>query len=253
MSSRFELTHDGREIPVTNEPSIMQPQAKALAASGLLTKWVEGLDPRFYLRGIKLQSIDLFGTRVGFVKFEADITSRNADGTSDGTKIPGIVFLRGDSVGILVVLECAREGDDATRAAQPLEEYAVLVQQPRVPARRFDFLEIAAGMLDGSGDFKGVAAKELVEELGPDFALSEHDLISLGEPIFLSPGGSDERMHLFAHTRLVTRAEIDALQGRLTGCQHENERISLVVVPLTAVKDLPNAGTQLAYFRYKAR
>ena len=38
--------------------------------------------------------------------------------------------------------------------------------QPRVPTGRYSFVELPAGMLDQSGDFAGVAAKELKEETG---------------------------------------------------------------------------------------
>ncbi len=247
--SRFILM-DGRQIPVTYEPNIMRPQGRLLEESGLLTKWATGLDKRFFLHGILVQSVDLFGSRVGFVKISAHITGRNADGTPDGQRIPGIVFLRGDSVGILVVLECPAEIDPAS-IEMPRETYAVLTVQPRAPTRAFDVTEIPAGMLDGSGDFTGIAAKELAEELGDDFAISEKDLVPLGGPIFLSPGGCDERLQLFCCTRTMDRARAMALKGRLTGALAEGERITLTVVPLDTLAEIPDAKTQLAYLKYR--
>ena len=68
--------------------------------------------------------------------------------------IPGIVFMRGGAVSILPVLEC---GD---------ERFVLLVRQPRLAVGFAAFPEIPAGMLDGSGKFSGVAAKELQEETG---------------------------------------------------------------------------------------
>lgn len=53
-------------------------------------------DP-YQLRKIDIQSIDRFGGgRLGFVKMKADVSN------SRGETLPGSVFLRGGSVGILV-------------------------------------------------------------------------------------------------------------------------------------------------------
>ena len=38
--------------------------------------------------------------------------------------------------------------------------------QPRVPTGKYNLAELPAGMLDDSGDFIGIAAKELQEETG---------------------------------------------------------------------------------------
>jgi ADP-sugar diphosphatase len=66
--------------------------------------------------------------------------------------VPGIVFMRGGAVGVLVILHC--EG----------REYTILTCQARVPVGDSNLPEIPAGMLDGSGNFKGVAAQELEQE-----------------------------------------------------------------------------------------
>ncbi|KAJ8118044.1 hypothetical protein ONZ43_g4071 [Nemania bipapillata] len=55
-------------------------------------------DP-YALRAITVQSYDLFGgQRVGFLKLRAEVTN------SAGESLPGAVFLRGPSVGMLVML-----------------------------------------------------------------------------------------------------------------------------------------------------
>ena len=73
--------------------------------------------------------------------------------------------MRGGSVGILVVLEC-----DGT-------EYTVLTRQARVPMGTANLPEIPAGMLDGSGNFKGVTHRA---RLAPRSACSYmQDSISL--------------------------------------------------------------------------
>lgn len=42
----------------------------------------------------------------------------------------------------------------------------LLTLQPRIPVPHLSFPELPAGMLDGSGNFAGTAAKEIEEETG---------------------------------------------------------------------------------------
>lgn len=54
-------------------------------------------DDPYVLRGIDIQAVDRFGGgRLGFVKLKADVSNGR------GEKLPGSVFLRGGSVGMLV-------------------------------------------------------------------------------------------------------------------------------------------------------
>ena len=51
----------------------------------------------YMLRQISIQSVDFFGgQRVGFIKLKAEVSNDN------GEKLPGSVFLRGGSVGMMV-------------------------------------------------------------------------------------------------------------------------------------------------------
>ena len=51
----------------------------------------------YKLRRIDVQTVDFFGgSRIGFVKLKAEVSS------DDGQKLPGSVFLRGGSVGMMV-------------------------------------------------------------------------------------------------------------------------------------------------------
>lgn len=51
----------------------------------------------YKLRQINIQSVDFFGgQRVGFIKLKAEVSNDN------GEKLPGSVFLRGGSVGMMV-------------------------------------------------------------------------------------------------------------------------------------------------------
>lgn len=131
-----------------------------------------------------------------------------------------IVQLRGNSVGLLIVLNCEKEN------------FTFLTKQTRLPTGDV-LVELPAGMVDG-GTFAGAAAKEIAEETGLTF--SEADLIPLSqEPIYLSPGLLDEAMAFFAVERTVTRVEFDELIGKITGAVDEHEHITLRVVRLEEV------------------
>ncbi|WEW56641.1 hypothetical protein PRK78_002089 [Emydomyces testavorans] len=199
----------------------------------------------YALRKIEIQAVDFFGgDRLGFVKLRADVSN------DEGEKLPGSVFLRGGSVGILLILQPndIPLGSDA-------EKRAVLTVQPRIPAGSLAFPEIPAGMLDDSGTFSGGAAKEIQEETGLlirqgeliDMTALTLDLIACTEEagakgeiageklqngVYPSPGGSDEFIPLFLCHKRMDRSEIEKLQGQLTGLRKEGEKITLKLVPL---------------------
>jgi ADP-sugar diphosphatase len=108
-------------------------------------------DP-YTLRSITIQSVDYFSpTRIGFIKLSAVV--RNGKNET----LPGIVFLRGGSVAILMIL---RPSDSKT------ERWVIMAEQPRIPVGSLAFMEIPAGMLDNEGTFVGAAAKQIAEETG---------------------------------------------------------------------------------------
>lgn len=210
------------------------PPLNVVVSSFLFHHWITYVDDRFRFKmrdvplagkhdglytikagRIVIQSVDMFGDRIGFIKLKADFVDEQ------GNDIPGIVFLRGDAAAVLVVLTC--EG----------KSYTVLVNQPRAATGKFDFCEIPAGMLDGSGDFIGTAAKELQEETG--ISIKRDELVHLGG-FYASPGACDERIGLSYIEREVDRLYLNKLNGRCTGAADEGERITLRVVPLG---DLP--------------
>ncbi|KAL4981123.1 hypothetical protein BDW66DRAFT_124019 [Aspergillus desertorum] len=196
-------------------------------------------DP-YVLRKIEVQAVDFFkGGRLGFVKLKADVS--NAGGES----LPGSVFLRGGSVGMLLLLQ----PDDVPSTSED-NKLAVLTVQPRIPAGSLAFSEIPAGMLDDSGAFAGKAAEEIQEETGLTISQSElvdmtslalqsveqpEDCETLQKAVYPSPGGSDEFIPLFLCDKRMPRKEIEALQGRLTGLRQHGEKITLKVVPLKDV------------------
>lgn len=218
-------------ITVTGEKGI---DLKVASESKTFTDWLNGVDKdRFTINGIHFQSVDMFGPKVGFIKFVCDVTD------SDGKFIPGIIFARGGSVAVVVLVEC--EG----------EEYAVVTVQPRIATGSFEFQEVCAGMLDGAGSFAGAAAKELEEELA--ITIDGEDLVDLtalagfDSGIYLSPGGSEEAMKFFGYSTSMTRSEFDSLNGRLTGVLEEGEQITVKLIPVDGLLEIPDAKTLVAH------
>lgn len=182
--------------------------------------WVDAIaqEKRVSMSHIHFQSVDMFGPRVGFIKFKADPQI-------DGKNVPGIVFMRGGAVAILVILYFRDE------------LYTLGVRQTRVPVASASFLEIPAGMIDDDGNFVGVVAKEMKEETG--IVVCEKDLIDMTEKtyknnfpgMYPSCGASDEFNRIFLYQHRVTQEEINELNGKLTGVAAEGESIKLEILP----------------------
>ena len=199
-------------IPVTAENGI---DVKAALAAKPFTDWLASVDTtRFTVNSIHFQSVDMFGPRVGFVKFKCAVTD------SQGNFIPGIIFARGGAVAVLAILEC--EG----------EHHVVVTVQPRLATGSFEFVEICAGMLDGSGNFAGVAAKELDEELGIVF-------IPTGTPRYDFYGGNREGDNLFGNSLIALDAETGERIWHFQTVHHDLWDFDLPVAPklMTITRD----------------
>ncbi|KAF8380356.1 hypothetical protein HHK36_027841 [Tetracentron sinense] len=195
--------------------------------SSLFKQWLKNMQSEtgilahgdLSLKRVLIQGVDMFGKRIGFLKFKADVLDKET-----GKKVPGIVFARGPAVAVLILLES--EG----------ETYVVLTEQVRVPVGRL-ILELPAGMLDDDkGDFIGTAVREVEEETGIRLHLEDMvDLIafldlSTGCRVFPSPGGCDEEISLFLYRGHVGKEIITQLQGKETGLREHGELIKVHVV-----------------------
>jgi len=220
-------------IPVTAEAGI---NVAVVTATNQFQNWLASIDDtKFTVNSIHLQSVDMFGpTKVGFIKLKCDATD------TKGNRVPGIVFMRGGSVAMLVVIN---------------KKYVVMTVQPRIPTGNFEFTETPAGMLDGSGNFAGVAAKEIEEEL--DLKIEASALVDLNAVagitggIFLSPGAVDETMHFYCTELTVSDDEMEAMNGKATGLIEEGEQISLKIILLEDLWKIADAKTIVAYTLYK--
>ncbi|CZR62892.1 related to nucleoside diphosphate-sugar hydrolase of the MutT (NUDIX) family [Phialocephala subalpina] len=189
----------------------------------------------YALNSITIQSFTKFSaSKIGFLNLNASITNSNNEYLS------GSIFLRGPSVGMLVILT----PDDLEGDARDGEKWVIMTVQPRIAAGSVEFVELPAGMVDG-GSFGGAAAREIYEEVG--LKIEESELINLSElagqsqqrsdeglpnAMFPSAGGCDEFIPLFLCEKKVLREELDSWTGRLTGLRDEGEKITLKLVKL---------------------
>lgn len=201
----------------------------------------------YRLRSIEIQAVDFFGgKRLGFLKLKADVSN------DEGEKLPGIVFMRGGSVAMLIVLSPSDNGSGDSEDDRG-EEYVILTVQPRIAAGSLSFTEIPAGMIDDSGSFAGAAAKEIEEETG--LSIKESELVDLTalttglssedggrgteqhlqKGVYPSPGGSDEFIPIMMARKKMEGKDIEALRGKLTGLRDHGEKITLKIVKLADV------------------
>lgn len=222
------------EIPEADRASVLN--------SPLFRSWLSKAEEKFIVHKIHFSSVDFRagGRSPLFIKLTATAT------LPDGKPVHGIVLVRGNAVGVLVVLRS--EG----------KPYLLLVRQPRFPISETESLEIPAGILDWSSDYRKVALSELKEEAMLD--ADDGELIDLTG--FYTEGrldghaGScgllDERIRLFAIEREVSPEELKRLDGRNQEYTDEGEWIKTVVLPYEeAGKRFIDSKNLVAMFLYE--
>ena len=256
--STFTLQAAGQSVPVHLTSNLSKDKLLAFPAFKTWIGTLEGSlktqrqeshtfhSAPYQLRSIDIQSVDFFGGgRIGFLKLKADVSN------DSGEKLPGSVFLRGGSVGMMLLLQ----PDDVPESAEG-DKYVILTIQPRISAGSLAMPELPAGMLDDAGTFAGGAAKEIAEETGLEIPAS--DLVDMTElaidssqtseggerlqkAMYPSPGGSDEYIPLFLWQKRVKRDSLQEWQGKLTGLREHGEKINLM---LCRLKDLWKVGAR---------
>jgi ADP-sugar diphosphatase len=223
-ATRTTVTIHGDTVPVAARAGIDIEQAIAFVP---FKDWCSTMDNTLKVCSVEITDIDYFGPRVGFLKFKAEVEL-------NGVRVPGIVFARGGAVAILVVIKS--EG----------KKWALCCKQARVPCGKSAFIEIpagegdpalrfgsshfvpktrlpiCAGMMDGSGHFAGVAAKELEEETG--VVVTSDKLFDMTAAVYPgergwypSVGACDEFLRLMYFAVDMSRAELEELRGKTTG------------------------------------
>lgn len=228
LTSRIENSSDvtyttDKQVKITSKT--VDPKTLCLALeSKPMKEWLTRMDnlqqhKHLNLHSVNVQSVDMFGDKVGFIKFVANVTDK------DGDKCPGSVFMRGGSVAVLPILRTN------------FQTYVLLVQMMSVPTASYSLPSLPAGMIDDTGTFSGNMAREIEEETG--MIINESELVDLTEKthgdkfqgVYLSSGGTDEYVRLFYFERDVSEESVNMLKDKITGLAKENEKIKLTVVP----------------------
>lgn len=179
----------------------------------------------YQLKAVEIQSYNMHPVTMQplFLKLEAIVVN------DQGEDLPGIVFLRGGSVAVLIIVRPTDSLD---------ERYVIMTEQPRVAAGSLGFMEIPAGMMNTTdSNFKFAAARQIEEEVG--LHLKQEDLIdmtelalkgqeteeSLQNAMYPSPGNCDEFISIYLWERDMDRMQIDGLRGKLGGKRSEKQKI----------------------------
>lgn len=216
-STDTTITFGDITFKVTYAEHISPEEKELIPNEPKMTQWInefcENLGDK-QIHGIHIRLADWFGPkeagRLGFINMVVDVKN------SDGSSIPGIIFIRGGAVAILVT----------ATIAETKEEYYVLTKQYRTPVGKC-IEELPAGMLDGNGDFAGVAANELKEEAGIN--IPSDKLQKIGH-IYSSPGGCDEDIILYSCEVEMTQDQFLSKKIQRFGLTSEGEDIRLVFI-----------------------
>ena len=210
---------------------LTEEQKKLVFASNKFQNWIKKLeDSEIKVEKIDVYKVNFFGNKVGFIYAEAF-------STINGKIVPGISFIRGDSVTVLIIFNV--EG----------KKYFLSTKQYRVPIAKWD-IDLVAGMMDEDNEFKSVALKELYEETGIDIHIKEEELKLLfsGD---ISGGGSDECSTAYVYETEIDKETLNRYNGTTAGNINENENIIIDIKPFEELKELTGIRSQLAYYKYK--
>ena len=216
-------------IEYTYSPEIAEADRPIILESRIYKDWLEKTQEKFVVTKVHFSSVDFLrkGRQPLFIKLDATL-------------------VRGNAVGVLVVLRC--EG----------KKYLLLVKQPRFAISEQASLEIPAGILDWTGDYRKVALSELEEEA--QIKADDSELIDLmdfwykgkSDGFAASCGLLDERIRLYAIERDVTPEQLKAMDGKDQEYTEEIEWIKTIVLPYEeAAHEFIDGKNFIALFLYE--
>lgn len=170
--------------------------------------------------------------KLGFVKYTLDAS----DAKSDKQIMSNIVFCRGNSVAVLIIVKVLYP---QTHDHIKDKQYVLLCEQMRAPVGE-RIKEICAGMTDAEGNIASVALKEVQEETG--FIISHVDELIPLQKIIPSPGACDEEIDLYAWITAIPLREFEEKKRKIYGNKSEHEEIQLSFMELN---DYINGGAEL--------
>ena len=221
------------------------PLFHTICKSPKLRRWINSVNrDEIDLRAIEITDANFFGPsnnpdKLGFLKFTT--TAFNA---KTGKPIDGIVFLRGPCAAILIIVT-----DEMNN------RYVLVGNQMRLPVGNY-MSEFIAGMFDEQAGAKvnAVVKKEIKEETGLDLLDNDPNMKSLGNPVVLSGGGSDEMVHLFVWNTTISNEKIEEMKQKEFGERGTNESIRLRFYEYdtfeSELNKIGDAKTEVAWYRY---
>jgi 8-oxo-dGTP pyrophosphatase MutT (NUDIX family) len=247
----FIYTEKNVNIEIIPKFQHLEDQMETLVKAPKFIRWLNTFNnEQITLRSVTITDIDWFSSmpnpeKLGFVKCASE-----AYDFKRGKKImSNITFIRGNSVAILILVKVL-----SNNKAQE-KEYVLLCEQHRLPIGK-KAREIPAGMMDSEGNIVSVVLKEVREETGFDIKHTDQ-LQNLGS-YYASPGGSDEEIHLFAWTTVISGLGFEEKQKKMFGCTEENEEIKLSFVEVNEFKsstmyEIGDAKAEIALSRYLSK
>jgi hypothetical protein len=87
---------DPIDVPLTGEPGL---DLTKVAEAQVFKDWASNVDKdeKLFIEKVHVQSLDMFGPRVGFIKF-VSTAKVHVGGEKGVINVPGIVFMRGGAV-----------------------------------------------------------------------------------------------------------------------------------------------------------
>jgi 8-oxo-dGTP pyrophosphatase MutT (NUDIX family) len=232
--------HIYRGIKITTVNPMIRSNFEVICRAPKFLNWLDNFQlDKFNLKTILLTDVDFFGSfknpdNLGFLKFKCEVYNKL------GEPLDGIVFLRGDSAAVLIIVK-----DDQDR------EFVMLTEQPRIPTGGYKE-EIVAGMFDSKNNktaINYVLKKEIKEETGldADDAIFEQ----LGK-FTMSGGGCDETVHVSRWNASISSDKMNELLTKQFGEPGSNEKIRLKFYPVEVFEDelyrIADAKTTLAWY-----
>lgn len=223
----------------------------ALIVAPKFVNWLHNIlsSRELLLTTIRVTDVDWFSAKpdplkLGFVKC---VLTDSIDATTGKKVMSNIVFIRGNSVAVLIIVKVLGK----TSATDT--KYILLCEQMRAPFGK-RVKEICAGMTDAEGNILSVVLKEVKEETGINVK-NVNELISLGT-IMPSPGACDELIYLYAYETVMSEPEFEEKQQRIYGNADEHEEIKLQFVEINeyekiVLEEIGDVKGECAFRRYK--
>lgn len=189
---------------------------------------------------------------IGCIHIHSDCTLKSAHGDTI-RKLPGIFFLRGITVAILVgmFLDTRDENDNHDDNDDHETAYTLLVERPRLPLGQVTNLELPTGIMDEDDGAQYGATQRIRAICGVEINASEWvNLTKLALPstdvanerlplaaVPMSPGSDDELCRILYAEKRLTRVELEAIRkGPFHGEQNQDgEPVLFRVIPVDQI------------------